>query len=530
MTGSTTTLPGIIGVKTIPGDYATIALAIAAINLNGVGAGGVTFNVAPAYTETFLTPTAGLVTTTTPTAANPCVFKKNGAGTNPLVTAPVGIGSYDYIIAFAGTDYITFDGIDVQESVSNITTTTQMEWGYAILKASTTDGSQNVTIKNCNITLNKTNVATYGVYSNNVTSAAPSVQLTVTAATGTNSNNKIFGNTISNCYGGIYMYGFSDPNFPYFFYDQNNEIGVSGANTFTNLGGGASTIYGMYLYYQNGLKVANNVFSGTLTSGVGVTAYMIYGGTATNANIDIYGNSLTFTYTGTTSTLYGIYNALGGSGINNTVNIYNNTVTINYATATTGAQYSIYQASSTYNLNCYGNNINSNVIGSVATAGTGTWAGLYTSGTNPNPGSFWNIYNNNVNGNSRVQSTFATGTCYGIYNSAAGFSLTVYNNNVNNNSWPSSSTCYCIFLSTSTYNMIVRKNTVSGNSKPNAVINVLPRSASLYGMYAINGQINNTTIVDSNNIFNQTNTWGGQLMGIYNGFGSSGTGFIYSNN
>ena len=33
------------GTKTIPGDYATIALAVTDLNTQGVGAGGVTFNV-----------------------------------------------------------------------------------------------------------------------------------------------------------------------------------------------------------------------------------------------------------------------------------------------------------------------------------------------------------------------------------------------------------------------------------------------------------------------------------------------------
>ena len=34
------------GIKTIPGNYATIAAAVADLNTNGVGTGGVTFNVA----------------------------------------------------------------------------------------------------------------------------------------------------------------------------------------------------------------------------------------------------------------------------------------------------------------------------------------------------------------------------------------------------------------------------------------------------------------------------------------------------
>ena len=37
------------GVKTIPGDYATIANAIAQLNINGTAAPGVIFNVASGY-------------------------------------------------------------------------------------------------------------------------------------------------------------------------------------------------------------------------------------------------------------------------------------------------------------------------------------------------------------------------------------------------------------------------------------------------------------------------------------------------
>lgn len=40
------------GSKFIPGNYASVALAILDLNISGVGAGGVTFNVAAGYTET----------------------------------------------------------------------------------------------------------------------------------------------------------------------------------------------------------------------------------------------------------------------------------------------------------------------------------------------------------------------------------------------------------------------------------------------------------------------------------------------
>ena len=174
----------ISGTFTIPGaPYATIASAISAINTSGVGAGGVTFNVTAGYTETFASPTAGTITTNTGTLANQIKFQKSGSGANPKITAGIGTGTMDAIITFAGVQYVTFNGIDVYESAGNTTATTQMEWGYAVLKNSATQGSQNITIQNCTISLNNTNVATWGIYSNNHTSASITA-LTVTAATG----------------------------------------------------------------------------------------------------------------------------------------------------------------------------------------------------------------------------------------------------------------------------------------------------------------------------------------------------------
>ena len=103
------------GVKTIPGNYASIEAAIADLNTQGVGAGGVTFNVAAGHTETFSSLTAGTITTQTGTSTSPIVFQKSGAGLNPKITAPLtGTGTQDGIIKIAGCDYVTFDGIDLQ--------------------------------------------------------------------------------------------------------------------------------------------------------------------------------------------------------------------------------------------------------------------------------------------------------------------------------------------------------------------------------------------------------------------------------
>ena len=72
------------GVKTIPGDYATISAFVADANSVGIGAGGVVVNVAGGHTETS---TAVIALTATGTAANPIVIQKSGAGANPIITS-----------------------------------------------------------------------------------------------------------------------------------------------------------------------------------------------------------------------------------------------------------------------------------------------------------------------------------------------------------------------------------------------------------------------------------------------------------
>jgi hypothetical protein len=280
----------------------------------------------------------------------------------------------DYVFCILGTDYITFDGINIQENAANTTTTQQMEWGYAVLKASATDGSQNVTIKNCSISLNKSNTATYAIYSNNHTNLS-TTQLTVTAASGGNSNNKFFGLTMSNVYHGIYLYGFADGTVPYLYYDQGNEIGKDGANTLTSYGGGTATSYGIYSLYQNNLKIANTSFLGTITSTTGA-CYGIYMSTMVNSNLDIYNNTVTLTYNGT-GAFYAMYSLAGASGTSNTTNIYNNTVTgCTAPNATSGTWYGIYMYGG-MTANFYNNSVTNNTYGSGTATATGSIYGIY---------------------------------------------------------------------------------------------------------------------------------------------------------
>ena len=126
----------ISGVKYIPGDYPTIASAIGAINALGVGRDGVAFHIAANYTETFQNLTDGLITATG-TAEDQIAFRKAGRGNNPLITAASpGVGNFDYVFCLAGSDYITFDGIDVQENPLNLDNTQKMEYAFALMRTS----------------------------------------------------------------------------------------------------------------------------------------------------------------------------------------------------------------------------------------------------------------------------------------------------------------------------------------------------------------------------------------------------------
>ena len=548
------------GIKSVPGDYPTLASAITALNSSGVGPGGVIFNVAAGYTETFLTPTAGLITTSTASSSNPILIRKSGSGANPLITAGTGTGSSDYIICISGLNSITIDGIDVRENPANITPLTQMEWGFAIMKASETQGSKNVIIRNCNVSLDMTNPGSTGIYMDNVIPSAPTVQLTISSASGTNSGNKFYNNNITNVYTGIYISGFADVTPPYAFYDQNNDIGSIAGNTITSFGGGPTTVYAIYAAYQNGLTISNSaVNGGTGTSG---NLYGIYGGTAKNANVSIYGNTVTLSSSGNITNLYGIYNAgLGDGGMANTLNFYNNSV-INCTYPTAGAVifYGIYNVATAGTINVYGNLAQNNIIG-----GTSQQYLIYTNST---AGNNVNVYNNIVSGNqcsgTGIQSdvsyifgiqtigwgnmsihdnqvfnnsipnqTLYGGVIYGIHSGFSASNSSIFNNSVHDLSVGSSATrntnhiIYGIYASLNSFTNATT-NSIHDNSFYNLALNL--NSAQNGYIYGINSNYFNNIYSNTISNIQFTNTLSGYGYGAGINYSSGGTGQIYKNN
>jgi trimeric autotransporter adhesin len=295
------------GTKTIGGGTPTqqSKLAIADLNLLGVGAGGVTFNVAAGHTETFSSDVAGTITATG-TLSDQIIFQKSGAGANPLITAATGTSlTTDGIIKIAGGDYITFDGIDLQENSGNDNDTKRMEWGYAIVKENLSNGSQNITIKNCVVTLNKANTNSVGIYGGNHT-ATNTTSLNIASASGTNANIKINKCDVSNCYNPISISGYISSTT---YYDTGLEIGTTEANTVSDYGGGSSDTYGIYVNGQNAPKIENNsVASGTGTANV----YGINVETKCDGDLILNANTVNDITCGS-GILYGVHTANDGS-------------------------------------------------------------------------------------------------------------------------------------------------------------------------------------------------------------------------
>ena len=506
---------GLTGIKTIPGTYSSISDAITVLNDSGVGAGGVIFNVAAGFTET----ASNLViqiTTELPTASNTVVFQKSGVGANPLITAAAGTSaSFDGIIKFSGADYITFDGIDLLDPVSN-TGNAMMEWGYALMRKDSLDGSTNNVIKNCSITLQKSNVLSIGIYIINRNTAGTVV--TATVPEGQNSRNMIYGNNLSNIYRGINVIASSTTR------DSDNEIGMNGqtSNSITNWGGSTSTCDGIRCEGQNNIKINNNIINGGAgTSGSGVVFGIIatlFGSLPAAQNYEISYNQITISTNATSQATYAIRALANGD----TVRIHHNTVENCNSVHTTNAFNGIVHdpVGSVNAVYIYNNIVRNNTHSGtgaatlLAGAGTGTIANLL-------------IRSNQVYGN---QKTGISGTMNCIQ--AANSSLVCDSNQVYNNSMPNTSGTGSSFI----YGYINSGDPVSEKVSNNSFYNLTTGGSNSSASSLITGIRSNaaaTTVKEFNNnlIYGLSSVSGstanGGVFGIYSSLSLSAK--IHSN-
>ncbi|HLP65483.1 T9SS sorting signal type C domain-containing protein [Flavobacterium sp.] len=347
------------GTYAIPGDFATINDAALSLNANGIS-GSVVFNVAANHLETApagssATVPGGIVfgVIAGTSATSTVTFQKSGSGANPLVTAGANHfagGIMDGIIKIVGTDYITFNGIDVQENPLNTTTAvatnTMTEFGYGFFYSTTTNGSQNNQILNCTITLNtgSTNYQnTFGIFSTTATTFRNGITAaSITNFTGSNSYNKLYGNTINNANFGIVAIGSNSPAAMDLGWDIGGTTAATG-NTITNfaIGNGTaasaylklgSTVQGILVNQIADHNVSYNSISSTNgTTTTGITLLGIFNGW-TGTMVQPLSNTSTCNFNsisitnGLSENTYGIWSRTGTATSVKSIN--NNTITL----------------------------------------------------------------------------------------------------------------------------------------------------------------------------------------------------------
>ncbi|MFA7359510.1 MAG: T9SS type A sorting domain-containing protein [Candidatus Kapaibacterium sp.] len=482
------------GTKTIPGDYATITEAVTDLNTVGVGAGGVTFNVAAGFTENT---TAEILITATGTSGNLIIFQKSGAGANPIVTrtdagvnTTTALGALgDAVIRLNGSDFITFDAIDVAASQSTI------EYGYFTSKTAT-DGCFNVTIKNSLITMTKgTSAYVMGIYIGNGTiSTSSATGVTVTAHSGRNAEILITGNTIQNVHAGIYVRGSSATGFQ----DSIVTVGQSGAgNIIQNFGGGsATTTYGVYFIYVISPSVDYNTINnaGGGGSAHASTLYGIFYSSGIRGDVVGSNNAITLANSSTSSATNYILN-----GNTVTSEVFSNNTFGAGTISSTGTVYLLSLSNSTTNKTVSGNTISGTIN---RTGASGTFYCYYNNGS---PGSgAENVYNNIFNNITLA----GTSPFYGFSSTTAtGGTQNIYNNTISN-----------INLVTGTFygtNLtIANTRSVYGNT-----VHTISSTGTIYGFSLGSGS--SSGLIFKNKIYNLSSSATGSL--VYGMYITSGT-------
>ena len=493
------------GTYTIPGaQFPTITSAITALNSFGVGNGGVIFNITAGYTETFVSKNNGILTTVTSTAAKPIIFQKSGTGPNPLVIAGKGTSTgtpMDAVFALGGTDYVTFDGINIMDNPTNTTSTTKMETGFWLAKASAKDGTQHITIRNCKL---------YGFSKNYlIASTAQVLSGTATNATsfaGTNSYIRIYSDSLVNVTTGaqqIYFSGSGNASTTGL-YDYGNEIGVTRGNVILN------SIY-VYTMYTQWLRVAGNLF--TSLGGQQINCGQI----SANAtkSLQIYNNDIG-NFTVTPSTAITVINDASNL---DTVNVYNNNIhDISSSAVTSQSFIGISEGSAGLINKIYGNQV-TNITWGTATTTTGTFTGIILTSTAAPTGAECHVYNNLLSGNVITNTNTGNVNSF-IFCNWYGTTAKIYNNTITNNTTNCKGTTNLLngnCLSSNEWAKYIYGNTISNHTNTDGTVNAIYHALSLR-TYIFQNKISRITSTGNAAIINGITFDGGSFGQVYNNY------------
>ena len=531
----TVTNPG----NTTPGlaaTYPDLAAAVADLNLQTAISGPVTIAVDPANPQT--APAGGYSITAQLTGAsgtNLVTFEGNGN----TITAPTPQATgilVDAIFKFVGADFMTLQNFVMNENAANTTTaaaTNNMtEFGVAVLNASVTNGSQNITILNNTITLNRTYQNTFGVYSNASHSATSiTVAASATSPAGAHSNLTIHGNNISNVNMGIVVVGSTTAA------NMNSVVDIGGTsvstgNTITNYG--TTGTFSGYLNVSgtvNGILVRNvtgiNISYNTVTSSVGgVTSGTLNGIQVPNFSVNPTGtftnnfnnNNISLRSAVAAGAMNGL--VVGTSAtVTSTVNINNNNFGPNFG-HTVVASGAITYINNSNGALALTTNINSNTFTNMTVNTTGTVIFIGRAGNIPS-GSAENVNNNSIV--TQFTKTGSGGSVVGYTANASsvnGSTMTQTGNNFSNvnivgttafTGWSNTDGA----SSTSGPTKVITGNTFSNISATGIIV----PGGSIFGI-SVNFSGANTT-VSNNTVSNLSG--GGTVVGISHST-SNGTG------
>ncbi|WP_133162656.1 Ig-like domain-containing protein [Flavipsychrobacter stenotrophus] len=567
------------GTKNVPGDYATLGAAIAALNTNGVAPGGVTINVVAGNAQTApLVGGAGSVAgsigagyvinitgTYAPSAANPVVIQGNG---NTVTSSSLGAAATNYndaIFTIAGTSYVTIKNFRMRENAANTTITASnncTEFGVAIVGATisgTHVGSQNCFVQGCNILLSTTYTCNIGIYSNssNVFTTAYSTANNPTTTGGANSYNTYYLDTVQSTTSGIVLLGNAS------FNDLNTVVGalnngdtiVLGARTANMVMATAYVNYGKT--QQDGIYAINNfninVNYDQVTLSVGSTTnseqgiYINTCATGSTFTTQITRNHITFrtAYAPAAVTAAGAIRNGTGSATNATLKINNNWITMNVAS--TGFDfYGIYNSGAALVANINNNTVNDTTTGAEIFAIYNTGAiGTLTINSNSSlnyvtatDGDIYSIYNTGVcttgnidNNTLGVRMTAASAySQVGIITSGAISNASFSNNNININAPSVTANCFGInnsgalatsgtFSSDTITISAVGQALINTGAIGTATFNYNIISLSPVGTNAIYGIYHSTGAITSGdfsyNRISSPGTIAGQFAGVY---------------
>jgi hypothetical protein len=299
------------GTKTIGGtnpDFASFTLAVAALNAEGVGPGGVTFLVAAGvYNESFI---INSVAGTGP--ASRVTFLANGGSVTINV---VGTSGNDFAVRLNGADYITFDAINITNGGTSVAD--NCEVGYDLATVGTTDGASNNIIRNCSI--NITGGTQIPVSSRGIRFSTT----TATQSSGTSNNNKLQNLVINGAERGISIFG------TIAFDASGNEISNCTFGNIRAIGNNASGTSGagvaILVTYAYDCSVFNNIIDSVVASNTAATG-SVYGIHMFRSSGEVFSNQIRYVFQGNTttnSTAIGIY---AGASLNGSLKIHNNFV------------------------------------------------------------------------------------------------------------------------------------------------------------------------------------------------------------